>query len=109
MAKDKVWQYLQKVLAQDQVAHLTLIDPDPLNQSPEEAAKIAKLAMDAGSDAIMVGGSTAQGILDKTILAIKKAVKKPVILFPGNVNGVSPHADAIFFMSLFNSTNPYFL
>ena len=33
----------------------------------------------------------------------------PVILFPGNVTGVSPSADAIFFSCLMNSDNPYFI
>jgi phosphoglycerol geranylgeranyltransferase len=32
-----------------------------------------------------------------------------VILFPGNVTGVSPKADAILFSSLLNSENPYFI
>ena len=32
-----------------------------------------------------------------------------MILFPGNVTGVSPNADAILFMSLLNSENPYFI
>ncbi len=33
----------------------------------------------------------------------------PVILFPGNVTGVAPSADAIFFSCLLNSENPYFI
>ena len=33
----------------------------------------------------------------------------PLILFPGNITGLSGYADAIFFMSLLNSANPYFL
>ena len=33
----------------------------------------------------------------------------PVVLFPGNITGVSRHADAILFSSLLNSTNPYFI
>src|SRR5208337_56095 len=33
----------------------------------------------------------------------------PVVLFPGNVTGVSRYADAILFSSLLNSTNPYFI
>ncbi len=32
-----------------------------------------------------------------------------MILFPGNVTGVAPSADAIFFSCLMNSDNPYFL
>jgi len=36
-------------------------------------------------------------------------VEIPLILFPGNITGITGHADAIFFMSLLNSANPYFL
>ncbi len=32
-----------------------------------------------------------------------------MILFPGNVTGISKHANAILFSSLLNSTNPYFI
>jgi phosphoglycerol geranylgeranyltransferase len=40
---------------------------------------------------------------------LKKAVKIPKILFPGNVTGVVPQADAILFSSLLNSENPYYI
>ena len=40
---------------------------------------------------------------------IKKLTKLPVILFPGNISGVASNADAILFMSLLNSDNPYFI
>jgi phosphoglycerol geranylgeranyltransferase len=43
------------------------------------------------------------------VKTIKKAVTSPVILFPGNVTGVAPSADAIFFSCLMNSENPYFI
>ena len=42
-------------------------------------------------------------------MSIKKNVTCDVILFPGNITGVSGHADAILFSSLLNSTNPYFI
>lgn len=89
--------------------HLSLIDPDPLTLSPERAGKIAKAAADAGTDGIMVGGTTAFGILDETVKEIKSKTSVPVILFPGNVNGLSKYADAVFFMSLLNSSNPYWI
>lgn len=59
----------------------------------------------------MVGGSTLadQNKLDAVVKAIKKRVTCHVILFPGNVTGVSRYADAILFSSLLNSTNPYFI
>jgi phosphoglycerol geranylgeranyltransferase len=92
-----------------QKLHMTLLDPD--DTGPEEAASISKQAVEAGSDAIMLGGSTGltQELVDATVLAIKGAVDVPVILFPTTASAVSLHADAIYFMSLLNSKNPRFL
>ena len=58
----------------------------------------------------MVGGSTVTSVyeLDAIVRAIKTS-KLPVILFPNAVSGLSQYADAIFFMSLLNSINPYYL
>jgi len=105
----KVEERLMKAVTRDGAAHLTLIDP--AKQEPKVASEIASDAASAGSDGIMVGGSTRAGgeVLDQTVLAIKKATKLPVILFPASEAGVSKHADAIFFMSLLNSRDPYFI
>ncbi len=102
-----VEKYINETL-KDHKLHFTLIDPD--EQSPQEATEIAKLAKKADSDAILVGGSiTDQEDLNKTVKALKENVDLPVILFPGNINGVSKFADALLFMSLLNSTNPYWI
>ena len=59
----------------------------------------------------MIGGSTfaSQAHLDDVVKAIKSSVKIPTILFPNNITGISGYADAIWFMSLLNSVDPYFL
>ena len=59
----------------------------------------------------MIGGSTfvSQTHLDEVVISIKSAVKIPTILFPNNITGISSHADAIWFMSLMNSVDPYFI
>ena len=67
--------------------------------------------MNSGSVGIMVGGST---IADNEqfssfIKKIKNVCSLPVILFPNNLNGISKEADAIWFMSLLNSRNPYYI
>lgn len=89
--------------------HFVLLDPDDV--SPELAAEISEMAEEIGVDAIMVGGSTgAEGdVLDGVVRAIKESSGLPVILFPGSHGGISKYADAIFFMSLLNSTNPFFI
>ena len=86
--------------------HMTLLDPD--KQAPAEAAALSFEAAAAGTDAIMIGGSTGvtQNKVDATVLAIKEATKVPVILFPASAANLSPHADALYFMSLLNSRDP---
>jgi len=85
--------------------HMTLIDPE--KQPPESSADIARKAGKVGTDAIMVGGSTGitQENLDGAVDLIKKAVKLPVIYFPSGANAIASHCDAIYFMSMLNSTN----
>ena len=84
---------------------------DSENISPQDAVKVASTAEKCGVKAILVGGSTAidQIELESVVKSIKSTVTSPVILFPGNVTGVSPSADAIFFSCLMNSDNPYFI
>ena len=86
-----------------------LIDSESLSTS--KAAEMAGRAQGAGAAAILVGGSSAvdQIELNNVVASIKTAVDIPVILFPGNVTGISPKADAILFSSLLNSENPYFI
>lgn len=103
----KVEEYIQNTL-KDHKIHLTLLDPE--EQSPEEAVRIAKEAIAGGTDGIMLGGSTTEPTeLDATAKALQENIDVPIVLFPGNISGVSKYADAIFFMSLLNSTNPYWI
>lgn len=106
-----IYEYIIDKINKEGALQFSLIDPDPLRQTPIKAARMAKYAEEAGADAIMVGGSTAhdQGYVDKTIELIKNKLGIPVIIFPGGVANVSKKADAIFFMSLLNSTDPNYI
>ena len=108
--KRTTYEYIIDKLNEEGALHFSLIDPDPLRQTPSKAAKMAKFAEEAGTDAILVGGSTAfdQAYVDKTIELIKKDVEVPIIIFPGGFANVSNKADAILFMSVLNSNNHYF-
>jgi phosphoglycerol geranylgeranyltransferase len=105
----RVERYLLNRIKKDGAIHLTLIDPE--KASPKTAAEIAWQAEKARTAAIMVGGSTITSTqqLEDTVKTIKKTVKVPVILFPNNITGICRHADAIWFMSLLNSSDPYFI
>lgn len=103
-----VESHLQNMIRDDGVAHLTLFDPEEL--TPVQARRMALDAKKAGTSAAMVGGSTVGSVyqLDAIVKAIK-STELPVILFPNDVAGLSQYADAVFFMSLLNSINPYYL
>lgn len=104
-----VEKYLREKIRERGATHLTLLDPDKIN--PETAGRIASDVEKVGTAAILLGGSTICSLYQVDSLAkkIKKSVNIPLILFPGNVSGISRFADAIFFMSLLNSNNPYYL
>jgi len=99
---------LEKIKADGSI-HITLVDPEKI--TPPQAARVAENSKVSGTSAIMIGGSTfvSQAHLDGVVKAIRRTVKIPIILFPNNITGISRYADAIWFMSLLNSVDPYFL
>ena len=106
----KVENYINKKIEEDGAILSIIIDPIdyPL---PQKAIDTAVMAHDAGADIVAVGGSIgAQGkLLDSVTKSIKEKVDVPVVLFPGNIATITPFADAIYFMSLLNSRNPYWI
>lgn len=104
-----VERYLTDKIKTDGSIHMTLIDPEKV--TVPQAVSIAENSKTSGTSAMMIGGSTfvSQEHLDKVVKAIKEAVELPVILFPNNITGISRYADAIWFMSLLNSVDPYFI
>jgi phosphoglycerol geranylgeranyltransferase len=107
--------------------HAILIDP--ADQTPDVAGKRAVAAVAAGSEMILVGGSSGTDMenVNRTVVAIQEALelvawassqdsgldeknwKVPVVLFPQGSTALSPAADAITFMMLMNSKSPKFL
>jgi len=89
----------------------TLCFPLIDSENSTNAALIGNKAQSLGASAILIGGSSAtdQIELAEMVFTIKSKINIPVILFPGNVTGVVPKADAVLFSSLLNSENPYFI
>jgi len=104
-----VEKYLLEKIESEGTIHITLVDPEKV--TPPQTSRIASKAKSSGTAAVMIGGSTfvLTSHLDSIVKAVKRTVKIPVILFPNNVTGISRYADAIWFMSLLNSVDPYFL
>ena len=81
-----------------------LIDPDKFNEDLIHLANKSKVAC------FLVGGSELKkDDVTKTILAIKKSSKIPVILFPGNETQLSKAAYGLLLLSLLSGKNPDYL
>lgn len=106
----RVEKYVNEKITSDGAILSVIIDPVDYS-TPQEAIKTGIAAYQAGCDIIAVGGSIgAQGeLLDNVTKRIKEASNVPVVLFPGNIATISRYADAIYFMSLLNSRNPYWI
>lgn len=108
MNKETPWQRLEKVRKDKGAGYVVLVDPD--SHTPRSLDKFISYAGNADVDAFLVGGSFLfSGKLDDTVLFLKQATGKPVILFPGAATHLSPHADALLFLSLISGRNPQFL
>jgi len=84
-----------------------LVDPDKHDEG--SLHQLAGLADDSAIDFILVGGSLVSGSVDETVHALKRETNLPILLFPGNVLQISPHADGILLLSLISGRNPEFL
>jgi len=109
MTGNKVETFLKSELKKKNALLFVLIDSEVSNL--EASSKLAKDVEKIGASAILVGGSTSNDQMEmaQVVKGIKKGIKIPIILFPGNITGVVPDADAILFSSLMNSENPYFI
>jgi phosphoglycerol geranylgeranyltransferase len=109
MTRNKVELFLKSELKKKKALLFVLIDSEV--SKLETSKKLARDVEKIGASAILVGGSSATDQIEmaKVVKGIKQGIKIPIILFPGNITGVVPDADAILFSSLMNSENPYFI
>jgi putative glycerol-1-phosphate prenyltransferase len=87
---------------------LVLLDPD--RKTPSALAKFAKTMETAGADAFLIGSSLiVSSSFEKSVRAVRKAVKIPLIIFPNDSGMLSGSADAVLFTSLLSGRNPNLL
>jgi phosphoglycerol geranylgeranyltransferase len=103
-----VYEKLLAIKAKKGCGFLVLLDPD--RRSPKALADYARKCESAGVDAFLFGSSIMiANHFENTLNAVKKATKKPVIIFPGSSSMISGQADAILFLSLISGRNPNLL
>ncbi|AEM38026.1 geranylgeranylglyceryl phosphate synthase [Pyrolobus fumarii 1A] len=83
-----------------------LLDPD----KPIDINKLIPILTRA--TVVLIGGSlgvTPYDIDDLITRAREAGIDKPFVLFPGGLNNIAANADAILYMSLLNSLDPYWI
>jgi phosphoglycerol geranylgeranyltransferase len=107
--RGNVYRYILKEIESGSKLHFTLIDPEKV-QGIDQLEKVLKAVVDAGTDAILIGGSLQVFIDDvEKAVSVVEEFNRPSILFPGSLAGLARNADAILFISLLNSENPYYI
>jgi phosphoglycerol geranylgeranyltransferase len=100
-----IYNYLLQTIEKKGAAYLILLDPDKL--TPDKLEHFIKKCVDAQVDGFLAGGSLMlNGDFDGFIENLKQVTKLPIIIFPGSINQVSSHADAILFLSVVSGRNP---
>jgi phosphoglycerol geranylgeranyltransferase len=107
LASNCILKYLHEVLEKQNAGYLVLIDPEACEV--DKCAKLAHEVERAGADAILLGGSLLTIDLHPIAAALKDETSLPIILFPGDSMHLTPHADAILYMSLISGRNPNYL
>jgi len=105
----RVHEYIKSRVGTGEKLHFTLIDPDKATDLVK-LEEISEKMVEAGTDAFLVGGSL--GITHEEADLVVSTLKKrglPVVIFPGNINCLSRYADAVLFMVLLNTLEPYYL
>ena len=107
-SRTSVYDHLLTVRSGRGAGFLMLLDPD--RASSESLAKSARQAEEAGVDALLIGTSLMMGDgFGESVQVVREAVDIPVIIFPGARTQVTPHADALLFLSLLSGRNPEYL
>lgn len=107
MRSNWVLDYFHEVLKKHRAGYFVLIDPEQCKV--EKCVKLASEIEQAGADAILLGGSFLTNDLHSIAKALKQEIELPLVLFPGDSMHLTPHADAILYISLISGRNPNYL
>lgn len=108
MMSNRIYQSIAEKKKAGKKSFAVLIDPDKVDDA--KISELTELTASAEVDYLLVGGSLViSNHLDEVVLQIKQQSNIPVILFPGTSSQITPHADALLYLSLISGRNPELL
>jgi len=107
-ASVNIYQNILSAKQQNKKLLAVLIDPEKI--AIQSIPSFFEKVHQSIATHIFVGGSTDKKQLTASVvIAIKKATKLPIVLFPGDVTQITNKADGILFLSLISGRNPEYL
>ncbi len=101
-----IYEEILKAKKQQRKQLFVLVDPDKTGH----LESIVQLPENELPDAFLVGGTLLEENNTRSVVEfIKKACRKPVILFPGNPSQICNNADGLLLLSLISGRNPELL
>ncbi len=108
MIKTEIYNKLLTSQKNNGTSFCVLIDPD--EHSVESLESFVKAINKAKVDVILVGGSLHLGDASAHKYQIIKSESNcPVLLFPGSIAQLTPHVDAVLYISVVSGRNPQYL
>ncbi|MFT3749299.1 MAG: geranylgeranylglyceryl/heptaprenylglyceryl phosphate synthase [Agriterribacter sp.] len=108
MTSNRIYQSIAEKKKAGKKSFAVLIDPDKVDDA--KISELMELTALAEVDYLLVGGSLViSNHLDEVVVQIKQQSNIPVILFPGTSSQITPHADALLYLSLISGRNPELL
>ena len=103
-----IYDYFLSAMKEGKKLLAILLDPDKLNQ--ELLNDLMLKVNDSAVNLILVGGSSVpKNATDELVINLRRKTSLPIVLFPGNFEQITPHADGILFLSLISGRNPEYL
>jgi len=103
-----IYDYLLSARQEGKKLLAILLDPDKLSQ--DMLTDLMLKVNDSAVNLILVGGSSVpENATENLVLDLRKKTSLPIVLFPGNYEQITAHADGILFLSLISGRNPEYL
>ena len=103
-----IYDYLLSAMQEGKKLLAILLDPDKLDHN--RLADLMLKINDSAVNVILVGGSSVpENATADLVLRIRKKTSLPIVLFPGNFEQITAHADGVLFLSLISGRNPEYL
>ncbi|MDR3609646.1 MAG: geranylgeranylglyceryl/heptaprenylglyceryl phosphate synthase [Ignavibacteriaceae bacterium] len=100
-----IYNRLLEIIRIKGAVYLVLLDPDNLQE--DKLVIFTKHCEKCGVDGFLIGGSLLiNDNLEYFLKKLKSITSLPTIIFPGDVNQISPQADAILYLSVVSGRNP---